>query len=89
LLAAEAGAVVDRSPEDLREVGNYIVALEHGMATQQTASMRPSHPGTARQTHDGCERRSGDTGRVQKVAELDWEAGEHVGNRLLHPTSAW
>jgi Fic family protein len=32
LLAAEAGAVVDRSPEDLREVGNYIVALEHGVA---------------------------------------------------------
>lgn len=32
LLAAEAGAVVDRSPEDLREVGNYVVALEHGMA---------------------------------------------------------
>jgi hypothetical protein len=32
LLAAEAGAAVDRSPEDLREVGNYVVALEHGMA---------------------------------------------------------
>lgn len=32
LLAAEAGAVVDRSPEDLREVGNYVVALEYGMA---------------------------------------------------------
>ena len=32
LLAAEAGAVVDRNPESLREVGNYIVALEHGMA---------------------------------------------------------
>src|SRR5258708_22258846 len=32
LLATEAGAVVDRSPEDLREVGNYVVALEHGMA---------------------------------------------------------
>lgn len=32
LLAAEAGAVVDRSPEDLREIRNYIVALEHGMA---------------------------------------------------------
>ena len=31
LLAAEAGAVVDRSPEDLREVGNYVVALEHGI----------------------------------------------------------
>ena len=31
LLAAEAGAVVDRSPADLREVGNYVVALEHGI----------------------------------------------------------
>ena len=28
LLAAEAGAVVDRNPEDIREVGNYVVALE-------------------------------------------------------------
>jgi Fic family protein len=32
LLAAEAGALVARSPEDLREVGNYVVALEHGIA---------------------------------------------------------
>jgi Fic family protein len=32
LLAAEAGAVVARSPEDLREVGNYVIALEHGIA---------------------------------------------------------
>jgi Fic family protein len=31
LLAAEAGATVDRSPDDLREVGNYAKALEHGM----------------------------------------------------------
>jgi len=31
LLAAEAGAVVARSPADLREVGNYVVALEHGV----------------------------------------------------------
>jgi Fic family protein len=31
LLAAEAGAVVERSPEDLREVGNYVTALEHGI----------------------------------------------------------
>jgi Fic family protein len=30
LLAVEAGAVVERSPDDLREVGNYVVALEHG-----------------------------------------------------------
>ena len=32
LLAASAGAVVDRSPEDLGEVANYVVALEYGMA---------------------------------------------------------
>jgi len=31
LLAAEAGAAVERSPEDLREVGNYVVALERGV----------------------------------------------------------
>ena len=32
LLAAEAGAAVERSPDDLREVGNYVVALEYGLA---------------------------------------------------------
>ena len=31
LLAAEAGAAVDRSPDDLREVGNYVTALEYGL----------------------------------------------------------
>jgi Fic family protein len=32
LLVAEAGAAVDRSPVDLREVANYVAALEHGVA---------------------------------------------------------
>lgn len=31
LLAAEAGAAVERSPADLREVANYVVALEYGI----------------------------------------------------------
>lgn len=31
LLAAEVGAHVERSPDDLREVSNYVVALEHGL----------------------------------------------------------
>ena len=31
LLAAAAGAVVDRSPEDLHEVANYVTALEYGI----------------------------------------------------------
>ncbi len=32
LLAAEAGAAVTRSPADLREVSNYVVALQYGVA---------------------------------------------------------
>jgi Fic family protein len=31
LLAAQAGAVVERNPADLREVANYVVALEYGV----------------------------------------------------------
>ncbi len=31
LLEAEAGASVERSPADLREVGNYVAALEYGI----------------------------------------------------------
>lgn len=31
LLASEAGAAVARSPDDLREVANYVVALEYGV----------------------------------------------------------
>jgi Fic family protein len=31
LLAAEAGAAVSRSPADLREVANYVAALEYGI----------------------------------------------------------
>ena len=36
LLTAEVGAVVERSPDDLREVGNYVVALEYGMERLET-----------------------------------------------------
>lgn len=31
LLATDAGAAVERSPDDLREVANYVTALEHGI----------------------------------------------------------
>ncbi len=36
LLAAEAGAAVERSPHDLREVGNYVTALERGLERLET-----------------------------------------------------
>ena len=31
ILAAEAGAKVERSPDDIREVNNYVLALEYGL----------------------------------------------------------
>ena len=31
LLASEAGVAVTRAPDDLREVGNYVAALEYGL----------------------------------------------------------
>ena len=36
LLAAEAGAPVERSPDDLREVVNYVKALEQGVKRFKT-----------------------------------------------------
>ena len=39
LLAVEAGAAVDRSPSDLREVGNYVTALESGLERMDTLPM--------------------------------------------------
>lgn len=36
LLASEAGAAVERSPADLREVANYVVALEYGLKRLKT-----------------------------------------------------
>src|SRR5437870_9236012 len=46
LLAAEAGAAVDRSPADLREVANYVVALEYGVKRLK------AHPLSLRLTRD-------------------------------------
>ncbi|MSR74290.1 MAG: hypothetical protein EXS14_02305 [Planctomycetes bacterium] len=36
LLAAEAGTIVERSPSDVREVGNYVAALNHGIRRLDT-----------------------------------------------------
>ncbi len=49
LLADEAGAAVERSPSDLREVGNYVVALEYGLGRLESlpASLR-----LVREMHD-------------------------------------
>lgn len=36
LLANDAGAVVNRSPDDIREVGNYVTALDYGIKRLNT-----------------------------------------------------
>ncbi len=36
LLANDAGALVNRSPDDLREVGNYVTALDYGIKRLKT-----------------------------------------------------
>ena len=36
MLAVEAGAAAERSPSDLREVGNYVAALEYGLQRLDT-----------------------------------------------------
>ena len=49
LLAAEAGMAVDRSPADLREVGNYVVgARARVRAAQDAAALAAADPGAAR-----------------------------------------
>ena len=49
LLAAEAGAVVDRSPADMREVGNYVAALEYGLTRLESL---PVSLRLVRETHE-------------------------------------
>jgi len=39
ILAEEAGAAVERAPEDIREVRNYVIALEAGVAKLAKASL--------------------------------------------------
>jgi len=60
LLAAEAGVAVERSPDDLREVANYVVALEYGvkrlakLPLSLLAGVRGGHatPGDFRRTQN-------------------------------------
>ncbi len=49
LLASEAGAVVDRSLDDLREVANYVAAMEHGIGR---LSMLPLSLRLIREVHE-------------------------------------
>ena len=89
LLAAEAGAAVDRSPDDLREVGNYVTALEYGL---ERLSTLPVSLRLVRELHEHLMRGvRGDVataGRVPAQPELDRAAGVHPERRDLCPAAA-
>jgi Fic/DOC family N-terminal len=62
LCAAEAGAIVGRSPEDLREVGNHVMAPDHGISRQGTRTS--SRISKASPTGSGCTRQTTRNARV-------------------------
>lgn len=67
LLAAEAGANVDRSPDDLQEVGNYVAALEHSL--QRLTEIPTSLRLVKEIQRSACLSRG-----IQKNSELDWNS---------------
>ena len=89
LLAAEAGAAVERSAADLREVANYVVALEYGV---QRLSRLPLSLRLVRELHEKLMRGvRGDTatpGRVPPQPELDRPRGRAARCRQLRPAAA-
>ena len=72
LLADEAGAAVERDPADVREVGNYVVALEYGLGRAGfAAAVAAARARGARATHAGRPGRHGDPRGVPTQPELD------------------
>jgi Fic family protein len=86
LLASEVGAVVDRSPEDLREVGNYVVALEHGIARLEQL---PLCVRIVRELHDklltGVRGQEATPGRFRKTQNWIGKPGSTPGTASFIP----
>src|SRR5438552_6219393 len=85
LLAAEAGAVVERSPEDLREVGNYVAALEYGV---RRLKKLPLSLRLVRELH--AKLMAGVGGgqaapRVSPLPKLDRSCGLYAGDGDVYP----
>src|SRR5256885_13111625 len=86
LLAAEAGAFVDRSPEDLREVGNYVVALEHGISRLKKL---PLCVRLTRELHDklmtGVQGHQSAPGRFRKIQNWIGKPGSTIATASYIP----
>ena len=66
LLAAEAGAAVERSPADLREVGNYVAALEYGVERLRALPSRCAWSASSTRAHAGRARRAATPGEFRR-----------------------
>src|SRR6266446_9173593 len=86
LLAAEAGAIVDRSPEDLREVGNYVVALEHGISRLKKLPLCVS---LTRELHDklmtGVQGHQAAPGRFREIQNWIGKPGSTIATASYIP----
>jgi len=86
LLALEAGAVVERSPDDLREVGNYVVALEHGISRLKRL---PLCARLIRELHEklmtGVRGHQATPGRFRKVQNWIGKPGSTAANASYVP----
>lgn len=87
-LAAEAGMIVDRSPEDLREVGNYVVALEHGISRLKKL---PLCVRLTRELHEklmtGVQGHQAASGRFRRIQNWIGKPGSSVAVWLATPLS--
>jgi Fic family protein len=97
LLAAEAGAPVDRAPDDLKEVRNYVAALEQGAVQLKKL---PLSLRLVRDVHrtlmKGVRGNSADPGEFRKIQ--NWIGGTSPAtarfvppppNELMHCLDAW
>ena len=80
---------MDRSPEDLREVGNYVVALEHGISRLKKP---PRYVRLTRELHDklmtDVQGGPSSARTFSQDSELDWQAWQHDRNCFVHPATA-
>jgi len=86
LLAAEAGAAVERSPADLREVGNYVSALEHGI---RRLRRQPLSLGLVRELHarlmKGVRGDAADPGRFRRIQNWIGRPGSGIATATYVP----